>query len=252
MLIDTHAHINMLKNPEMALIEAKDAGVSKIIIPAAESGDFEEIISLAQRFEDVYCALGVHPEYADSFNDEIAKKIIELAKNTKKVVAIGECGLDYHYSRENKASQKKMFITHIEIAKMLDLPLIVHDRDAHLDTLETLVQNKAQKVLLHCFSGSVEFMKQCTKLGYKIAVGGVVTFKNAKEIKEVAREINIEDLMLETDCPYLTPHPFRGMENSPKYIGFVAKEIANIKNLTLDEVMQKTSINAIEFFNLQD
>lgn len=252
MLIDTHAHINMLKNPEMALIEAKDAGVSKIIIPAAESRDFEEIISLAQRFEDVYCALGVHPEYADSFNDEIAKKIIELAKNTKKVVAIGECGLDYHYSRENKASQKKMFITHIEIAKMLDLPLIVHDRDAHLDTLETLVQNKAQKVLLHCFSGSVEFMKQCTKLGYKIAVGGVVTFKNAKEIKEVAREINIEDLMLETDCPYLTPHPFRGMENSPKYIGFIAKEIANIKNLTLDEVMQKTSINAIEFFNLQD
>lgn len=252
MLIDTHAHINMLKNPEMALIEAKDAGVSKIIIPAAESSDFEEIISLAQRFEDVYCALGVHPEYADNFNDEIAKKIIELAKNTKKVVAIGECGLDYHYSRENKASQKKMFITHIEIAKMLDLPLIVHDRDAHLDTLETLVQNKAQKVLLHCFSGSAEFMKQCTKLGYKIAVGGVVTFKNAKEIKEVAREINIEDLMLETDCPYLTPHPFRGMENSPKYIGFIAKEIANIKNLTLDEVMQKTSINAIEFFNLQD
>lgn len=252
MLIDTHAHINMLKNPEMAIIEAKDAGVDKIIIPAAEACDFEEIISLAQRFEDVYCALGIHPEYADDFSDEIAKKIVDLAKNTKKVVAIGECGLDYHYSKENKASQKNMFITHIEIAKMLDLPLIVHDRDAHLDTLETLVQNKAQKVLLHCFSGSTEFMKQCTKLGYKIAIGGVVTFKNAKEIKEVAKEINIEDLMLETDCPYLTPHPFRGMENSPKYIGFIAKEIANIKNLTLDEVMHKTSINAIEFFNLQD
>lgn len=252
MLIDTHAHINMLSNPQLAIIEAKEAGVDEIIIPSAGAEDFDDILKLTNDFEKVYAALGLHPENCDKFDDTTAKRIIELVKmqESNKIVAIGEIGLDYYYSKDNKEAQKRAFISQLEIAKMLDLPVIIHDREAHKDTFDILVEMKLKKVLLHCFSGSVEFMKQCTNVGFKIALGGVVTFKNAKTIKEVAAEIDIEDLMLETDCPYLTPHPFRGSENSPKYIGFVAKEIANLKNLTYQEVAKITSDNAKQFFNL--
>ena len=249
MLIDTHAHINMRENPELGIKEARQAGVKEIIIPAASEDDFEKILEICHKFEDVYALLGVHPEDCEKFNDNTAKKIIELSKD-KKVIGIGECGLDYHYTKENKDIQKRCFQTQIEIAKMLNLPLVVHDRDAHYDVLEILKSNKLQKVLLHCFSGSVEFMKECCSLGYKIALGGVVTFKNAKVPKEVAQEIKMEDLMLETDCPYLTPHPFRGYENSPKYIGFTAKEIAKLRNIPYDSVVVQTTKNAKEFFNI--
>lgn len=249
MLIDTHAHINMNSDPKKAIEEARKADVGIIIVPSASSDDFEPILELCHEYENIYALLGVHPEDCEKFNDDTAKKIIELAKD-KKVVGIGEIGLDYHYTKENKDIQKRCFITQIEIAKMLDLPIVVHDREAHFDTLEILKSTKAQRVLLHCFSGSVEFMKQCCNLGYKIALGGVVTFKNAIEPKEVAREIELKDLMLETDSPYLTPHPFRGMENSPKYIGFVAKEIAKLKNIPYDSIVFETSKNAKEFFNI--
>ncbi|MBQ8476630.1 TatD family hydrolase, partial [bacterium] len=212
MLIDTHAHIYMLENPEMGIIEAHDAGVNEIIIPSAAEDDFEKVLDLCHRFEKTYALLGVHPEDCEKFSDKTAKKIIELSKD-EKVVGIGEIGLDYHYNKENKDKQKHCFINQLEIAKMLNLPVVIHDREAHFDTLEILKASGLENVLLHCFSGSVEFMKECTKLGYKIALGGVVTFKNAKEPKEVAREVDLDYLMLETDCPYLTPHPFRGQEN---------------------------------------
>ena len=250
MLIDTHAHLDMLENPELAIKEAKDAGVKEIIIPSASEDSFDKILELCHKYNDIYALLGVHPEDCEKFSDSTAKKIIELAKD-KKVVGIGEIGLDYHYTKENKDIQKRVFNTQIEIAKMLDLPIVVHDREAHGDVLNILKEQKTKKVLLHCYSGSVEFMRECTSLGYKIALGGVVTFKNAKEPKEVAREVNLSDLMLETDCPYLAPHPFRGSENSPKYIGFVAKEIANLKNISYDSVVIETTKNAKEFFNLK-
>ena len=251
MLIDTHAHIYMLENPEMGIIEAHDAGVNEIIIPSAAEDDFEKVLDLCHRFEKTYALLGVHPEDCEKFSDKTAKKIIELSKD-EKVVGIGEIGLDYHYNKENKDKQKHCFINQLEIAKMLNLPVVIHDREAHFDTLEILKASGLENVLLHCFSGSVEFMKECTKLGYKIALGGVVTFKNAKEPKEVAREVDLDYLMLETDCPYLTPHPFRGQENSPKYIGFVAKEIANLKNMPYDSICIRTSENARKFFNISN
>ncbi len=251
MLIDTHAHINMLKNPDEGILEARRAGVEEIIIPSASEADFENILEICHKYEKVYALLGVHPEDCEKFSDETAKKIINLSKD-KKVVGIGEIGFDYHYTKENKDIQKHCFINQIEIAKMLNLPIVVHDRDAHFDTLEILKAQKVENVLLHCFSGSVEFMKECTNLGYKIALGGVVTFKNAKVIKEVAQNVDMSDLMLETDCPYLAPHPFRGEENSPKYIGFVAKEIAKIKNIPYDSVVVQTAKNARKFFNLEE
>lgn len=248
-LIDTHAHIDMLSDPEKGIIEAREAGVKEIIIPSASEDSFENILKLCDKFDDVYATLGVHPEDCEKFSDNTAKKIMDLAQH-KKVVGIGEIGLDYHYTKENKDIQKRVFITQLEIAKILNLPVVIHDREAHFDTLEILKDSGLKKVLLHCYSGSVEFMKQCTKLGYKIALGGVVTFKNAKEPKEVAAAIELENLMLETDCPYLAPHPFRGQENSPKFIGFVAKEIANLRNIPYDSVVLQTSQNAREFFNI--
>ncbi|MBE7707529.1 MAG: TatD family deoxyribonuclease [Cyanobacteria bacterium SIG27] len=248
-LIDTHAHIDMLSDPEKGIIEAREAGVKEIIIPSASEDSFENILKLCDKFDDIYATLGVHPEDCEKFSDNTAKKIMDLAQH-KKVVGIGEIGLDYHYTKENKDIQKRVFKTQLEIAKILNLPVVIHDREAHFDTLEILKDSGLKKVLLHCYSGSVEFMKQCTKLGYKIALGGVVTFKNAKEPKEVAMTIELENLMLETDCPYLAPHPFRGQENSPKFIGFVAKEIANLRNIPYDSVVLQTSQNAREFFNI--
>ena len=251
MLIDTHAHIDMLENPELGIKEAREAGVKEIIIPSACEESFEGILELCHKFDDVYATLGVHPEDCEKFTDSTAKKIIELACD-KKVVGIGEIGLDYHYTKENKDIQKRVFNTQLEIAKILNLPVVIHDREAHQDTLEILKAHNMQNVLLHCYSGSVEFMRECEKLGYKIALGGVVTFKNAREPKEVATAVNMENLMLETDCPYLTPHPFRGQENSPKFIGFVAKEIANLRNIPYDSVVSQTSANARKFFNLDN
>lgn len=251
MLIDTHAHIDMLSNPEQGIIEAREAGVKEIIIPSASEESFEIILELCHKFEDVYALLGVHPEDCEKFSDSTAKKIMQLAED-KKVIGIGEIGLDYHYTKENKEIQKKVFNIQLDIAKSLNLPVVIHDREAHQDTLEILKAHGMKKVLLHCFSGSVEFMKECEKLGYKIALGGVVTFKNAREPKNVATAVNIENLMLETDCPYLAPHPFRGQENSPKFIGFVAKEIANLRNMPYDSVVRQTSINARRFFDLEN
>lgn len=250
MLIDTHAHLDMLSDVDSAIIEAREAGVGEIILPSASQESFENILKICHKYSDVYATLGVHPEDCEKFSDLTAKEIMKLASDSK-VVGIGEIGLDYHYTKENKEIQKKVFITQLEIAKILDLPVVIHDREAHQDVLNILKESGLKKVLLHCYSGSVEFMKECTKLGYKIALGGVVTFKNAQTPKEVAMAVNLEDLMLETDCPYLTPHPFRGQENSPKYIGFVAKEIANLRNISYDEVVNITSKNAREFFNLK-
>ena len=250
MLIDTHAHLNMLTNPKAAIEEARNSDVKEIIVPLADINDIDDVLEFAENDPDIYAALGVHPEYADTFDNETAKKIYAKAHHNK-VVAIGEIGLDYHYGKDNIEAQKKCFKMQLQIAKELNLPVIIHDREAHFDTLEILKSENIQQALLHCYSGSVEFMRECVKLGYKIALGGVVTFKNAKTIKEVALEIDLKDLMLETDCPYLTPHPFRGMENSPKYIGFVAKEIAKIKNIPYEIIVNHTTKNAREFFNIR-
>ena len=173
-------------------------------------------------------------------------------RRTKKVVAIGEIGLDYYWDKTFVDIQKRVFKTQIEIANMLNLPIVVHDREAHKDTFDILEQMGAKKVLMHCFSGSLEFALECIKKGWFIALGGVVTFKNAKKVREVALKIPLENIMLETDTPYLTPHPHRGEENAPKYIIFTAKEIANLKDTALSEVENITSKNATEFFSLEE
>ncbi len=251
MLIDTHAHINYFENPAKTVEESLEAGVKKIIVPGVTPDEFEQVFELAQKYDCILGALGVHPCDCEKFSADCANKMIELLKHPK-MAAVGEIGLDYHWNKENIDEQKRVFEAQLEIAKALDLPVLIHNRDAHLDCFEILKNSGHKKVVMHCFSGSVEFAKQCVKEGWQIAIGGVVTFKNAKKLKDVAREIPLENIMLETDAPYLAPHPFRGEENSPKYLPFIAKEIANIKDIMYDEVVEITGLNALKFFNIKE
>lgn len=270
-LIDTHAHLDMGcgkcnvkddednesiekqasdKEIEENLTLMKEYGVKKVIIPAVEIGTLDRIVEIASKYENVYCMTGIFPSEAKTYTDEIEEKLVSLAQN-KKVVAVGEVGLDYYWDKSFNDIQQKVFRKQIQLANGLNLPLVVHDREAHKDTFDILKEeNKDSKVLFHCFSGSVEFMKECIKEGWYIAIGGVVTFKNAIKMKEVAKEVPLDRLVLETDSPYLTPVPFRGKPNRPAYVKYVAEEIAKIRNMPFDELEDITSTNAEEFFSI--
>lgn len=254
-LIDTHSHIDMPDFEDLNLIisNAKENGVEKIILPSTDRSSFEKVIEIADKFEEVYCALGIHPTEFKEISDEDFEKIIELS-NHPKVVAIGECGLDYYWDKtpERAAAQKEVFLKQIKIANQIKKPLIVHDREAHKDTFDLITQNldAGIPVIMHCFSGSLEFAKECIKHGFYIALGGVITFKNAKKAHEVAKNIPLERLLLETDAPYLTPEPYRGKRNEPAYVKFVAEKIAEIRGISFDDIAKITTKNARKVFKI--
>lgn len=243
-LIDTHAHLDMLDTPEYF-----GMGVKKVIIPSVEEKTFNKILEIAEN-DNIYAMLGIFPSEAKTYNSEIENKIITLAQNPK-VKAIGEIGLDYYWDKSFNDIQKEVFIKQIKLANRLNLPIVVHDREAHKDAFDILKEyNKSSNVLFHCFSGSVEFMRECVKQGWNIAIGGVVTFKNAVKLKDVAKEVPLDRLVLETDAPYLTPVPYRGKPNKPAYVRFVAEEIAKIRNMPLEELIDITTTNAERLFEI--
>lgn len=250
-LIDTHAHIDMLGLPvEQVVKQMNEFGVKKAIIPSVEVDLMDKVIEAAQVDENLWAMVGIYPSEAKTYTEEAENHIIELAKNTK-VVALGEIGLDYYWDKSFADLQKEVFAKQIRLANKLNLPIVVHDRDAHKDTFDVLTENNnSSDVLFHCFSGSVEFMRECVKQGWYIALGGVVTFKNAVKMKDVAREVPLEKLVLETDSPYLTPVPFRGKTNSPAYVKYVAEEIANIRQMPVEELIDITTENAERFFKI--
>ena len=251
-MIDTHSHINMIKSKSSDEIvqNAIFSGVDRIIVPSAHPQDIEDVMSLIDKYDNVYGMLGIHPTECQNWTDDLTDKIIEYSKH-KKIVAIGEIGLDYYWDKSNVEAQKEIFIKQIKLANNLNLPIAIHDRDAHKDTFDILKEyNKNSTVIMHCFSGSVELARECIKEGWYIALGGVVTFKNAVKTKEVAKEIPLAYLLLETDAPYLTPVPYRGEENQPAYVKYVAEEIAKIKEISVDEVDKITTENTIKVFNL--
>lgn len=249
MLIDTHAHLDMdnYKDIDSVITQMKEAGVEKAIIPGVKPSTFERIINLVEKHPELYACIGMHPSETENFSNEDYKKVYEYAQHDK-VVAIGEIGLDYYWDKTFIEKQKEAFRAQIEIAKILKLPVVVHDREAHQDTFDILIENKPIDIVMHCFSGSADFAKMCVKEGFYIALGGVVTFKNAKKMKDVAQIVPIEKLLLETDSPYLTPHPFRGEENHPKYIKLIASQIAQIRDITYNEVAKATTKNAQKVF----
>lgn len=248
MLIDTHTHIDMENFADRfdeVMQTAKDYGVEKVVIPGVEPSGFDRIIKLCEEYPDVYGAVGVHPEELNSYNEEAENKIKELLKH-KKIIAVGEIGLDYYWDKSQIEKQKEIFERQILIAKQAQKPILVHDREAHLDSFEILKKSNAAEigVVMHCFSGSPEFAQQCINEGFYIALGGVVTFKNAKKVKEVAKTVPLDKLLLETDAPYMTPVPFRGKENQPAYVKFVAEEIAQLRGVSFEEIAEATTANA--------
>ena len=248
-LIDTHAHIDMLEESvETTLQKMADFGVKKVINPACDAAGFAKILEIADKFENIYAMLGIYPSEAKTYSEDIERYIID---NSKKIVAIGEIGLDYYWDKSFKDLQCEIFAKQIQLANKLSLPIVVHDREAHKDCFNIIkAANKGSKVLFHCFSGSVEFMRECTKEGWYIALGGVVTFKNAVKMKDVAKEVPLDKLVLETDSPYLTPVPFRGKTNTPAYVKYVAEEIAKLREMPLEELIDITTENAERFFGI--
>jgi len=251
-LIDTHAHLDFEKlweNIEQVLENAKAVGVEKIIIPGVTLEDTPKIIDLIEKYDNLFGAVAVHPSEAKGWQEEYYGILKEYAQHDK-IVAIGETGLDYYWDKTFKETQQHVFRRHLELAEELSIPVIVHDREAHADVLSILKEFPEVKGVMHCFSGSAEFALDCVKIGYYIALGGPVTFKNAVKPKEVAAKVLIEKLVLETDSPFLAPHPFRGKENDPSKIILVAEAIAEIKNLTVEEVANLTSQNAENLFGI--
>ena len=248
-MIDTHSHIDMLQNPEAEIEESLKAGVEKIIIPGVEPDTFDKITEFIDKYDCVFGCIGVHPSEAQKFTNDTAKKIALLAQHPK-IVGIGEIGLDYYWDKTFVDTQKKVFQTQIEIAMSLDLPVVIHDREAHLDTFNILKETKYNKVLMHCFSGSVEFARECTALGWYLGIGGVVTFKNARKSLEVVHEIPLERLVLETDCPYLAPEPERGKRNDSSLIPYIAERIGNELGMDTQQLLNITAENAKKLYNL--
>lgn len=249
--VETHTHLDLIKrNTEEVVKEAGERGVTKIVTIGINLASSKVALEFAFRFKGVYAAIGFHPHESKFLDEQKLKELEKIAKNSK-VVAIGETGLDYYWKHSSLSCQVEAFKKQINMARKLDLPLIIHDRDAHQDILKILAEEaKGLKVLLHCFSGDLNIAWICVKRGYYLGIGGVVTFNNAKGLRTVVEEIPLENLVLETDSPYLAPHPFRGKTNEPKYIPLIAEKVAEIKEIRLKEVAEITSNTAKEFFGI--
>lgn len=250
-IFDTHSHYDDERfNDDRAelLTAAHTNGVTGIVTCGCDIESTEFSKNLAEKFDFMYFASGFHPENLEGTSLSDLDKIEEFAKH-EKCVAIGEIGLDYHWMSSTKEMQKEFFRAQIELSKKLNLPVIVHDREAHGDTLDILKETKPNGVV-HCFSGSAEMAKEIIKLGMYIGLNGVVTFKNARKSLEVVKEIPLERLVLETDCPYLAPEPHRGKRNDSTYIPFIAERIGEVLNINAQEILNITNKNAKKLYNL--
>jgi len=254
MLFDSHAHLDDARFDEdrdLMMERARQRGVRYIMNPGANLEGSYRSVALSQTYPEIYAAVGIHPHDAKSASESVWQELLELAKNPK-VKAIGEIGLDYYYDFSPRDTQKEVFRYQIRMAKSLSLPIIVHDRDAHQDIYDLLVEEDAfsNGVLMHCFSGSAQLAKDYVKRGAYISLAGPLTFKNARKSHEVVLEVPLERLMIETDAPYLTPMPFRGKRNESSYVHYVCEEMARLKHLSYEEVAQATCHNALVFFNI--
>lgn len=256
MIFDTHAHYDdsAFDEDREEIIDAlSKSDVKKIVNVGANLATSRNSIELAHKYDFFYAAVGVHPDDAAEVNDEGIAKIRSMCDD-KKVVAIGEIGLDYYWNKDNLEVQKDAFIRQIELAEEMNLPIIVHSREAAKDTMDILSEYAAGKAsgVVHCFSYSPQIALEAVKMGFYIGVGGVVTFKNAKKLKETVKIIPLEKIVLETDCPYLAPTPFRGERNSSLYLEYVVEEIARLKGIGTEEVKETTWKNALNMYGIDE
>lgn len=251
MIFDSHAHYDdeaFDGDRDEVIKKIKDAGVCAVMNCGSDISSSEFTVKLTKEYDFIYGAAGIHPEYAGSEVCDTSK-LPELLNN-EKIKAIGEIGLDYHYEGCDRESQIKLFEEQMDLAKNLHYPVVIHDRDAHLDTFNILKEFKGVTGVLHCFSGSVELEREAVKLGYYIGFTGVVTFKNAKKSVEVAKDVPYDRLLVETDCPYMTPVPYRGERNDSSYLINTIKKLAEIKNMEYEKVCSISYDNARRLFNI--
>ena len=254
MLIDSHAHLDDERFDGDRDILIKSLKSNKLELVINIGADFQSSINsieLAKQYDNIYASIGVHPHSASEVTEETLDKFREMAKE-EKVVAIGEIGLDYYYDNSPRDLQRKWFREQLKLAKELDLPVIIHSRDATQETFDIIkeAQDGSLRGVLHCFSGSVEVAMEYIKLGFYISIGGPVTFKNARVVKEVAEAVPLDKLLIETDCPYLTPEPYRGKRNEPMFVKYVAQKIAEIKDINFEELAKATNKNTKELFRI--
>ena len=254
MLIDSHAHLDL---PEFArdldevIRRAKESGVEYLFTVGTEERDWKRAIEIAHSHPSIYAVLGVHPHHAKEIDDRTYPVLKELCRS-EKVKACGEIGLDFYRDLSPRDLQLRRFREQIALAKELDLPIVVHDRDAHRETLEVLKSEKAEECggILHCFSGDFEMAMQCIEMGFYISIPGTVTFKNAEKLQEVVKRLPLESLLVETDAPFLAPVPFRGKRNEPSHIRYTAQKVADLKGVSFETIAEVTTKNARRVYRL--
>ncbi len=247
--IDLHAHLDRLEEGvEGAIHLAKQNQVKKIVTIGTEPNDLPLVLSIAQKhYPDVYCTLGVHPHDGIKYNQDAEKFILENIHH-KEVVAVGEIGLDYYYNHSEKNEQLKAFRAQLEIAQKSNMPVEIHTRDAEQDTVDLLKEYPGVNGLIHCFTGTRWLAEQCLNLGFNISISGVVTFKNAHDLRETVKMIPLDRIHVETDAPFLAPVPMRGKQNTPAYVVHTAKVVAELKGITLEQLAAQTRQNAMKLF----
>ncbi len=249
MYIDTHCHVlsEYYNNIEVIVKKCIENNVTKIIVSGCDMKSNKEVLELVNKYDIIYGTLGFHPTELEDFKEEYFDFLIENINN-KKIVGIGEIGLDYHYENTDKEKQRRIFNKQLEIAEKFNKPVVIHSRDAIQETYDMLSKYNL-KGSIHCFSGSLEMAKLFIRLGYKIGVGGIITFKNAKNIIKVIENIDLSYILLETDSPYLSPEPYRGSKNDPSNIPIIAEKLASLKNVSIAEVARVTTSSAEEEFD---
>ena len=253
MLFDTHAHMDaedFAGDRQELLAALPGRGISLVMNPGCSYASSLDAIALAERYDFVYAAVGSHPDVADEVDDALIGKYRELCKQHPKVKAIGEIGLDYHYEDIPRDIQQRAFQLQMELARELDLPVIVHEREAHEDGLRIVDEFPTVKGVFHCYSGSLEMAKELVKRGWYIGFTGVLTFKNARKAIEVAAGIPLERIVIETDCPYMAPVPFRGKRNDPGLLCHMAEKLAEIRGITAEEAARVTLENGKRLYRM--
>jgi TatD DNase family protein len=254
MLIDSHAHLEMKEfdaDREEVIKRAGCEGVDFIVTVGTNLKLSLKAVALADKYENIYATVGVHPHDVSKIDKKTLDTLKELVQTHKKIVAYGEIGLDFFRNISPHEKQLEAFGLQLELAQELDLPVIIHDREAHKQSLETVRGSGVRRGVFHCFSGDYEMAKKCIDLGFCISIPGVVTFDKSKTLQEVAERVPLSSLLLETDAPYLAPVPQRGKRNEPSFIIHTAKKVAQIKNISWEEVARETSVNASNLFGIK-
>lgn len=246
-LCDTHFHLSNGDDIESILARAKANNVENLILSCCDLENIKYGLEIVKKYHNIYLTIGLHPDEIDSFDEKVIPYFEKLILENTKIIGIGEIGLDYYHDKDNKDKQIKLFKSQLELAKKLDMPVVIHSRDAFNDTYNILKEYNL-KATIHCFTGSLEVANMYIKEGYLLGIGGVSTFKNTN-LKETLKSISIDNIVFETDSPYLTPEPFRGTKNEPKNISIICDNLSEIKKISIDEIIRKTTNNVLKQYS---